>query len=152
MHRTLALSLSFLLLGAAGAQASGLAIPEDEVRILTFPKPVATVFVANPTVADVNMIDPTHAFVLGKAFGATNMIALDSQGLPVTTEHVTVLGSSHLVTLDRGSAQFTYACASARCEVSATPGDAKQYHDDTMSEIAMREDMGAKQATPNEGH
>jgi len=152
MHRTLALSFGLVLLGAASAQASGLAIPEDEVRIVTFTKPVATVFVANPLVADINVIDSTHAFVLGKAFGATNIIALDSKGNPVTSEHVTVYGSSHLVTLDRGASQFTFACASVRCESAAAPGDNRTYHDDTIAEDERREDDGAKQSTANEGH
>jgi len=152
MNRSFALSFGVFLLGTAAAQASGIAVPEDEVRIVTFTKPVATVFVANPSVADINVIDPTHAFVLGKAFGATNMIALDAKGNPVSTEHVTVTGSSHLVTLDRGSSQYTFACASARCESAAAPGDQRTYHDDTMAEDERREADGAQSATPNEGH
>jgi hypothetical protein len=152
MNRSIALSFAVLLIGATAAQADGITVPEDEARIVTFTKPVTTVFVANPSVADVNMIDATHAFVLGKAFGATNVIALDADKNPISSEHVTVFGSSHLVTLDRGPLQFTFACASLRCESATAPGDLRTWHDDEMSEIERREDLGAKQATPNEGH
>ena len=151
MRRGLAL-VSVLLLSGAVARAADITLPQDEARIIKFDKPVATIFVANPVVADVNMIDNTHAFVLGKAFGATNLIAMDSQGQPVASRHVTVFGSSHLVTLNRGNLQFTFACASVRCETAPTPGDVRTWHDDTMSEVSAREDMGARQASPNEGH
>src|SRR5690348_17316349 len=94
------LGAALSLLGATSALADGLAIPMDEARVVKFAKPVATVFVANPMVADVNTIDATHAFILGKAFGQTNLIALDAQGNEVETQHVVVLGSSDLVTLN----------------------------------------------------
>jgi hypothetical protein len=152
MHRGFALASLLLITGAVTARAADVAVPEDEARIVKFEKPVATVYVANPMVADVNMIDSTHAFLLGKAFGATNMIAMDTQGNQVESDHVTVFGSSHLVTLNRGNLQFTFACASVRCESASTPGDFRNWHDDNMSEIITREDMGAKQASANEGH
>ena len=145
MRRGLAL-VSVLLLSGTVARAADIVVPEDEARIIKFDKPVATVFVANPVVADVNMIDNTHAFVLGKAYGGTNLIAMDAQGKPVSSQHVTVFGSSHLVTLNRGNLQYTFACASVRCETAPTPGDQKGWHDDNMSEVAAREEMGTKQA------
>ena|SRR5215469_13683382 len=152
MHRGFALASLLLITGAVSARAADVAVPEDEARIIKFEKPVATVYVANPMIADVNMIDSTHAFLLGKAYGATNMIAMDARGNPIETKHVTVFGSSHLVTLNRGNLQYTFACASVRCESATTPGDVRGYHDDNMSEIITREDLGAKQASPNEGH
>ncbi|MBV9330438.1 MAG: pilus assembly protein N-terminal domain-containing protein [Alphaproteobacteria bacterium] len=142
-----------LLVASLGqAAARDLAVPEDEARIVKFDKPVATVYVADPVVADVNMIDTTHAFLLGKSYGATNLIAMDAQGNPIESRHVTVFGSSHLVTLNRGPNQFTFACASVRCETATAPGDVRTWHDDDMAEIEKREDMGAKQASANEGH
>jgi len=152
MHRGFALASFLLFTGAVAARAADIALPEDEGRVVKFEKPVATVYIANPVVADVNMIDSTHAYVLGKAFGATNFIAMDARGQPIESSHVTVFGSSHLVTLNRGNQQFTFACVTARCEVSPTPGDSRGWHDDNMGEVTIREDMGAKAAAPNEGH
>ncbi len=152
MHRGFALASLLLVTTAVAARAGDIAVPEDEARIVKFEKPIASVYVANPMVADINMIDSTHAFVLGKAYGATNLIAMDARGNPVESKHVTVFGSSHLVTLNRGNLQYTFACASVRCESATTPGDVRIWHDDNMSEINTREELGAKQASANEGH
>jgi hypothetical protein len=153
MKRGIAIASFLLLAGAAYARTSSdIVVPEDEARIVKFDKPVSTIFVANPVVADVNMIDSTHAFILGKAFGATNLIAMDSSGSPIVSRHITVFGSSHLITLNRGAGQFTFACASSRCETASTPGDVKTYHDDNMEEVERREDMGVKQAATGDAH
>ena len=50
------------------AASNFVSVPMDEVRILTFAKPVKTVYVGNPTIADVTVIDATHVFLLGKSF------------------------------------------------------------------------------------
>jgi hypothetical protein len=152
MKRGFALASFLLLSGAAYAHTADIVVPEDEARIVKFDKPVSTIFVANPVIADVNMIDTTHAFVLGKAFGATNLIAMDQAGNPIVSRHVTVFGSSHLITLNRGSNQFTFACASARCETASAPGDVRTWHDDNMEEVEKREDMGMKQASVGSAH
>jgi hypothetical protein len=131
--------------------SSGISIPMDEARVIAFSRPVQTVFVGNPTVADVNMIDSRHAFIMGKAFGVTNLIALDSNGNPVASRHVTVLGGSTLVTLNRGPDQFTYACATARCEHARVPGDPKVPYDENMGEVQAREDYAQKQADASAG-
>ena len=149
--RSFVLGAATLFVGSTSALASGLAIPMDEARVVKFSKPAATVYVANPTVADVNTIDPTHVVILGKAFGQTNLIALDGHGNEIESEHVVVLGSDHLVTLNRGSNQFTFACATARCETAMAPGDVRTPYDDNFEEIERREDNGAKNASPGEG-
>ena len=93
------------------------------------------------------MIDSRHAFVLGKAFGATNIIALDGTGSQIVNEHVTVFGGSNTtVTLHRGANQVTYACASSRCEASPVPGDGKDTFDATVDQIAKHQDLGVKAA------
>jgi len=148
--RTLLLSAAVLCAGVP-AFADGISVPMDEARVIAFSKPVQTVFVGNPTIADVNMIDAHHAFILGKAFGVTNVIALDNRGNPVASRHVTVLGGSTLVTLNRGNDQYTYACANARCEHARAPGDNKDAYDQNMSQITAREDYAQKQADASAG-
>jgi len=133
------------------AGSSGISLPMDEARVIAFNRPVQTVFVGNPTVADVNMIDPRHAFIIGKAFGVTNLIALDSNGNPVASRHVTVLGGATRVTLNRGPEQYTYACVTARCEHARVPGDPKVPYDDNMNEIIAREEFAQKQADASVG-
>ncbi|HEX3809037.1 MAG TPA: pilus assembly protein N-terminal domain-containing protein [Rhizomicrobium sp.] len=134
---------------APSAHAANIAVPLDEVRIIAFARPVSTVYVGNPTIADVSVIDSRHVFVLGKAFGATNMIALDSKGNPIVNTHVAV--SDHTagstVTLQRGAARVTYACAGAQCEFAPTPGDAADAFSATMGQISAHQDMNVKSAS-----
>jgi Flp pilus assembly secretin CpaC len=124
-----------------------ISVPLDEVRVVAFSHPVATVYVGNPMVADVSVIDSRHAFVLGKAFGATNIVALDSDGKQLVNEHVTVFGhTGSTVILHRGVAQATYNCASSRCEVAPTPGDDKDSYASRMEQTVGHQDANLKAA------
>src|SRR5258708_18586938 len=111
MRHSIAAALALGLVSTQ-ALAAGVAVPRDEVRTVTFTKPVTTVYVGNPSIADVNMIDSRHAFLLGKSFGSTNIIALDSAGREVSNVPVSVSGShgGSTVTLTKGTAQTTLAC------------------------------------------
>lgn len=131
--------------------ADGIAISMDEVRTVTFGGPIATVYVGNPAIADVNMIDARHAFVIGKGFGSTNIVALDGAGKEVSNTAVSVLsGSSNsaaTVVLNRGTQRVTYNCTAARCEASGAPGDAKDAFDAINSQLAAHADIAHKAAT-----
>lgn len=147
--------LKFLLVTVATAVAGlngpafadDIAVPMDQVRMVTFDQPVATVYVGNPAIADVTVIDSRRVFVLGKAFGATNVVALDSRGTQVVDKPLTVYGrAANVVTLNRGANQLTYACAAARCETAPLPGDATSAYQAVMGEITQHQDLGQKAA------
>jgi len=123
-------------------RVGGVAVPMDEVRTVAFAKPVATVYVGNPAIADINMIDARHAFVLGKSFGTTNIIALDNMGHTVSNTFVSVSGSnsSATVTLLKGVTQTTLSCSGQRCESAPVPGDA--HYSDVMGDVARHQEMG----------
>jgi Flp pilus assembly secretin CpaC len=125
-----------------------IAVPLDEVRVVAFSQPISTVYVGNPMIADVSMIDSRHAFVLGKSFGATNVVALDSNGKQVVNDPVNVFGhSGSTVILHRGTQQSTYACAGVRCESAPTPGDDKDSFSTRMEQLASHQDAGVKAAS-----
>ena len=139
----LALSIAMTAGFSAAAAAGGVAVPIDQARVIAFARPATTVFVGNPAMADVTVIDPTHVFVLGKAFGATNLIALDASGNVLANDPLTVEGHvASTVTLNLGSAQQTYACASGRCEAAPVPGDAQGPYSAVMGENQNRQGMG----------
>jgi Flp pilus assembly secretin CpaC len=116
--------LSGFLSVAPIAFAADIEVPLDQVRVLTFQAPVKTVFVGNPVIADVTVIDPMHVFILGKNFGTTNVVALDSMGRESMNEQVTVLARpGSTVTVQRGASKMTLNCNSMRCEAQPTPGD-----------------------------
>lgn len=62
-----------------GGQQSAFSIQVGQGRLLNFEQPVTNVFVADPKVADVQIVSPTWVYLFGKKSGATNLIALDGQ-------------------------------------------------------------------------
>ena len=125
----------------------GVAVTMDEVRVVTFNQPIATVFVGNPMIADATVIDSHHAFVLGKTFGVTNLIALGPQSQTVANQQIMVSNrSGGVVTLNKGAAQYNYSCTLAHCETNAVPGDQKAFFDDASSAITSHQDQAVKAA------
>jgi len=138
-----------LALSAAPAHAAGVSVAMDEVRTVTFPKSVATIYVGNPSIADINMIDSRHAFILGKGYGNTNMLALDQDGKQVSNTHISVLArQDSSITLQRGANRITYSCTAAHCEATPQPGDGKEAFDAANGQIAAHE-ATAKTAANN---
>jgi hypothetical protein len=138
-----------LALSAAPAHAAGVSVAMDEVRTVTFPKSVATIYVGNPSIADINMIDSRHAFILGKGYGNTNMLALDQDGKQVSNTHISVLARQDAsITLQRGANRITYSCTAAHCEATPQPGDGKEAFDAANGQIAAHE-ATAKTAANN---
>jgi hypothetical protein len=126
----------------------GVAVPLDEVRVVTFTRPVSTVFVGNPVVADATVIDQHHIFVLGKGFGSTNMIALGPQSETIANQRITVVDrGGSVVTLNKGAAQYSYACTGGHCQPNPVPGDQKGFFDDNSSATASHQDQGIRAAT-----
>ncbi len=123
----------------------GISVPIDEARVITFKLPIATVFIGNPTVADVTMIDSRHAYVLGKTFGATNLIGLNAEHTPVVNAQISVanrmVGS---VTLNRGAETYNYSCTRLHCETGPRPGDPLGYVTNTESAANAHADTATK--------
>jgi hypothetical protein len=132
---------------AGTAHAADIAVPMDEVRIVAFKQPVSTVYMGNPTIADITTIDAQHVFVLGKSFGTTNMIALGRDGRPIVNDHVTVFGRRMgAVTLQKGDKQYTYSCTAAQCQPAPVVGDATDYNKNMHEEVATHSDALMKAA------
>ena len=148
MRRIAALAALFCawISPAIGAE-TGLVVQLDEARTIAFDRPISTLYVGNPAIADITMIDSTHAFIVGKAFGATNLLALDARGNQISDQPVAVIGRPDaIVTLNRGHNQLTFACAPKHCEATPTQGDEKDPYDTWLSEEASHQDLGNKNA------
>lgn len=150
MRRVLfaAIAIASVSSAYAAGKPGGIALSMDEVRTLTFAKPIATIYVGNPSIADITMIDARHAFVLGKAYGRTNIVALNHDGLQVYNERIDVAqGSTETLTLNRGAQRVTYNCNSGRCEPSPTPGDGKDAFAEMSGQLNAHADIARKAAT-----
>jgi Flp pilus assembly secretin CpaC len=122
--------------------ADPISISANEVRVVTFKRPVKTVFIANPLVADITIIDSSRAFVQGKNLGTTQLIALDERGQEAFNDKVTVLSEpGNIVTLQRGKDQSTLSCIDERCQTAPIVGDAVEPFDATLGQIAKGEQM-----------
>ncbi|MBV9549141.1 MAG: pilus assembly protein N-terminal domain-containing protein [Alphaproteobacteria bacterium] len=148
------LLLSGLALPAGFAQsalADNLSVALDEVQTVHFPLAPAAVNVGNPAIVDITMIDDRNAFILGKAYGATNIIAVGKGGEVISNTHVSVLnGQQATVTLQRGTARTTYNCTVSRCEAAPQPGDGKDSFDTANAQITAHQDSAKKAATPQQ--
>jgi hypothetical protein len=125
----------------------GLSVPMDEAKMITFTQPISTLFVGNTTIADVTIIDSHHAYLLGKTFGATNMIGLDSNNHQVMNAQINVtnrmVGS---VTLNRGAETYNYSCTQLHCETNPRPGDPASYVTNTENAAQQHQDAATKAA------
>ncbi|ANF58738.1 type II and III secretion system protein family protein [Halotalea alkalilenta] len=70
----LATLASTATLAAAGDQT--LTLPTGQGRIIRFDHQASSIFIANPEVADVQVVSPGVAYLFGKQRGETNLIAL----------------------------------------------------------------------------
>ena len=122
-------------------QGAGYALALDEVQTLTFKNPIATVYVGNPAIADVTMIDARHAFVQGKSYGRTNIVALDKDNAQVFNTHISVTGGEGggTVTLNRGAQRITLSCGGGRCEPAPTPGDEQKAYDTESGQMNVHQ-------------
>jgi Pilus formation protein N terminal region len=151
MRRILLAAAILASTGVANAapKGDGVALALDEVRTLTFKNPIATVYVGNPAIADVTMIDARHAFVQGKGYGRTNIVALDRENTQVFNTHVSVAGGEGggTVTLNRGAQRITLTCAGGRCEPTPTPGDDQKAYDTENGQVSSHQNAARGMAS-----
>lgn len=76
-------------------QAGQLTLEAGSGQTLTFPAPIANVFVADPKIADARPTSPNTLFVLGLAPGRTTVTVFDKSGHPVRQVPVAVLASNY---------------------------------------------------------
>jgi len=138
-----ALTAAAVLPAAFAQSAFGdtITVALDEVQTVNFPRQVTTINVGNPAIADITMIDDRHAFILGKAYGSTNIIALGKAGEMISDTHVSVLnGQQNIVTLQRGTQRTTYNCTARACEAAPQPGDGKDSFETASGQISAHQD------------
>ncbi len=86
----LALALGAPAFASAAPRARLLAVNVDHGTTLTFSAPAASVFIANPDIADVQVMSPTSVLVFGKRVGETTFLASDASGTTLEQRTVSV--------------------------------------------------------------
>lgn len=59
-------------------------------RLIRLDQPAATVFIADPTIADIQIMSPTLVYVVGKALGGTSLFAVDPDDRMIANLGLTV--------------------------------------------------------------
>ena len=131
----------------AGPVSKPIMVPMDNVALVSFKDPVSTVYIGNPSIADLTLVDSRHVFVMGKRFGATNLIALGPDKTVIENDSVTVSSrQAEAVTVFRGGDTYNYVCTGFHCETRPVPGDPKTYFDNTENTATEHEEAGTKVA------
>lgn len=120
--KRLLMTAAIACLATSAAFAEDLAVAKDQSKVIKLTGAAATVVVGNPAIADITMQDSNTAFITGKSFGTTNVIAMDGDGRQIASFRVVVTSSGdRSVTLIKGREQITLSCA-PRCEQTASSG------------------------------
>jgi pilus assembly protein CpaC len=92
MKRLILSLLSLLVLSAASAVAAPtlLSLSVDHGVPLTLNGAASSVFIANPEIADVQVMSPTQVMIFGKRTGETSFIATDNKGTVLAERTVIV--------------------------------------------------------------
>lgn len=86
-----ALFAAFALLAASAVPAAAqYTVPIDQAGLLRLPEDATAIVVGNPAIADATMFDARTVFVSGRAYGQTNIIALNADGQVIYANDVSV--------------------------------------------------------------
>ena len=96
-----------------------LALDAGSGRIVTLSAPAASVFAADPRVAEVRPASPTSLFVLGVAPGRTSIAAIDDSGAAIAQYDVTVRTSGYVAV--QAESAITRALPGRFVRVTAEP-------------------------------
>ena len=98
---------------AAQSRSSDLPVASGQAAYLSLGGAVRDVVVADPSIADVSVVSDRVLVVMGKRAGFTSLLAFGPGGRPLADRQVVVSdGGAGAVTVYRGAAASTYACAS----------------------------------------
>ena len=122
------------LFGARAAWAEpGMSLGLNEAVRVSLAGTVASVVVANPKIADANVVDAHSVIVIGKSYGSAQIMALDANGRLLFDRLVVVsVPNAGLITLYRGSKPQQFNCL-ATCESRTPNGSTGNFFEDLLN-------------------
>lgn len=125
----------------AGPSQEMLTVLLDHAKVIRLPERTQTVIVGNPFIADVTVQRNGIVVITGKSYGATNLIALDAQGLLLAESMVSVQApTDSVVVVQRGLARETYSCT-PNCQPALRLGDSDQFFGAVGSQATSRNNL-----------
>jgi hypothetical protein len=141
-------SLTFLFAAASLALSASLPparaaevieVVLDQVKIIQLPENAVTLVIGNPLMVDVTMLRGNNKMILtGKAFGQTQIVALDVAGEAIGESLIKVSAddTKNLI-VQRGLERESYHC-NQRCQLTYALGDASRHMGETAGQIQSR--------------
>src|SRR5713101_3249024 len=74
----------------AMAQSRELRVAVSSAKVVEFPRPARTVFIADPAIADIQVSAPTSVIVFGRKPGQTTLIAIGADDKPLAKIQIIV--------------------------------------------------------------
>jgi Pilus formation protein N terminal region len=140
-----ALLLAALMVSPAHA-IDTISIAVDQATITKMPDSVSTLVIGNPIIADVTVRPGGLLIVTGKAYGVTNLIALDASGAVLSERYIEVTAPrDEVVVVYRGANRESYSCA-PDCQPRIVLGDAPQFFGQTLGQSSDRTKEALTQA------
>jgi len=110
----------------------------DEARILKLDTPAQTLVLGNAAIADAVVSDGKTIIITGKAFGTTNLIALNRNNEIIAERQIQVQQpESSILTVQRGSASESYSCA-PKCKPTPILGDDEKFFSGIIGQSGSR--------------
>src|SRR4051812_7573321 len=126
---------------AAAPGRDAVTVTVDHAKIVRLPERTQTVVVGNPMIADITVQKHGILVVTGKAYGVTNLIALDGAGAMLAESLISVQAASEsVVTVQRGLERESYSCT-PNCQPSLPPGDAKKFSPELKGQAGQRNSL-----------
>ena len=118
-----ACALAAVLLALAGPAFASIKVKLSQNTLMDLKAPAGTVLVGDSTIADVSLITPRKIAILGRGYGATNVIITDRIGRVIFQEEVQVSrATANQVSIYRGAQVSSLTC-SPGCERAGGQGE-----------------------------
>jgi hypothetical protein len=120
------------------ATSADLVVAYDQSQLLRLPRPVSSIIIGNPSIADVAVQGGNLLVVTGKTFGVTNIIALDAERNIIQDQRIVVQRDEvRTVNLTKGGSRQSYSCTPT-CSPTLTIGDDTTYFDQIQKHAAAK--------------
>ena len=133
MRRRISSLAATLLLSLAAwpsVASESVTVAIDQSAPLSLPAGAQKVMIGNPAIADINVLDARTAVLLGRSFGATNVLVLDARGRTLMERQVVVSSpDANRVSVYHSDPMGLYGqkvdnfTCSPRCERTPMPGE-----------------------------
>lgn len=117
----------------------------NRTHVLKLPRPAAAVLIGNPEIADVSVFSDDTLFVLGRGYGQTDLVILDSRGDVLLDTNVSVVDPNEggrVTVISGNQRRESYSCQ-PYCRPAPRTGDDARFTNTYRSKIPAANSSGA---------